>query len=357
MRSRYYNPTITRFINQDVVQGSLDNAITLNRYAYANGNPVTYLDPFGTEAEEIPDQAKKALREQGIDPVAYSERNKRVAQITYTQEMYERDMKRYQKDKFWSDVALGAMSPFIAVNQFVVGSGEGICNLVVHPIQSTKAMWHGIWTSDPSKNIITAPMYGVVTQAGPLVRGELSAEELVDYQVNVFNTAMIAYGGAKTVDSVATKVSKLAKTPRLATIKGAGNSGNIEATYYEYKALRSQGYNASEAYDLIKQFRSGVNPNNEFVFHFTSLKGGKGIVESGYLKPTTLGLKGSGVYTGTISTPSWGVEHIPIYGWGVADTSVRIPIKISSNMDIRYQSWPVYTAVIRTGGEVLPLEY
>ena len=50
MRSRYYNPTIMRFINQDVVQGSLDNAITLNRYAYANGNPITYLDPFGTSS-------------------------------------------------------------------------------------------------------------------------------------------------------------------------------------------------------------------------------------------------------------------------------------------------------------------
>lgn len=47
MRARYYNPDIKRFINQDVIQGSLDNAITLNRFAYANGNPISYLDPFG----------------------------------------------------------------------------------------------------------------------------------------------------------------------------------------------------------------------------------------------------------------------------------------------------------------------
>lgn len=30
----------------------------------------------------------------------------------------------------------------------------------------------------------------------------------------------------------------------------------------------------------MKQFRSGVNPNNEFVFHFTTMKGGKGITGS-----------------------------------------------------------------------------
>ena len=48
MRARYYNPDIKRFINQDVVQGSLDNAISLNRFAYANGNPISLIDPFGT---------------------------------------------------------------------------------------------------------------------------------------------------------------------------------------------------------------------------------------------------------------------------------------------------------------------
>ena len=49
MRARYYNTLIKRFINQDVVQGSLDNAITLNRYAYVNGSPISLIDPFGTE--------------------------------------------------------------------------------------------------------------------------------------------------------------------------------------------------------------------------------------------------------------------------------------------------------------------
>ncbi|MBR2335390.1 MAG: RHS repeat-associated core domain-containing protein [Clostridia bacterium] len=47
MRARYYSPDMKRFINADIVAGKLSNAITLNRFAYANGNPVSFVDPFG----------------------------------------------------------------------------------------------------------------------------------------------------------------------------------------------------------------------------------------------------------------------------------------------------------------------
>ncbi|MCY9748042.1 pre-toxin TG domain-containing protein, partial [Paenibacillus larvae] len=47
MRARYYNPDIKRFINRDVLTGSISVGQTLNRYAYVNGNPVSYIDPFG----------------------------------------------------------------------------------------------------------------------------------------------------------------------------------------------------------------------------------------------------------------------------------------------------------------------
>ncbi|MNW26994.1 hypothetical protein D3C74_37790 [compost metagenome] len=40
MRARYYSPDIKRFINRDVVTGTISDIPTLNRYAYVNGNPV-----------------------------------------------------------------------------------------------------------------------------------------------------------------------------------------------------------------------------------------------------------------------------------------------------------------------------
>lgn len=47
MRQRYYSPDIKRFLNQDILTGSLDNSQSLNRYSYVQGNPVSYTDPFG----------------------------------------------------------------------------------------------------------------------------------------------------------------------------------------------------------------------------------------------------------------------------------------------------------------------
>ena len=45
MRARYYSPDMHRFINADIVAGGISNAVTLNRFAYAN------VDPFGLGAE------------------------------------------------------------------------------------------------------------------------------------------------------------------------------------------------------------------------------------------------------------------------------------------------------------------
>ena len=50
MRARYYSPELRRFVNADILAGDITNAVTLNRYAYANANPVSMIDPKGREA-------------------------------------------------------------------------------------------------------------------------------------------------------------------------------------------------------------------------------------------------------------------------------------------------------------------
>jgi RHS repeat-associated protein len=51
MRARFYSPEIKRFVNQDVLWGSVGEGQTLNRYAFVTGQPVSLVDPFGLEAE------------------------------------------------------------------------------------------------------------------------------------------------------------------------------------------------------------------------------------------------------------------------------------------------------------------
>jgi RHS repeat-associated protein len=50
---RYYDPNIRRFVEVDPVNlGRLSDARTMNRYGYAMGNPLRYIDPTGYEAHE-----------------------------------------------------------------------------------------------------------------------------------------------------------------------------------------------------------------------------------------------------------------------------------------------------------------
>ena len=53
MRARYYSPEMRRFINADVLHGAISDSTSLNRYSYVNGNPVSFVDPFGMEHERV----------------------------------------------------------------------------------------------------------------------------------------------------------------------------------------------------------------------------------------------------------------------------------------------------------------
>jgi RHS repeat-associated protein len=49
MRARFYSPDIKRFVNMDVLVGSVGVGQSLNRFAYVRGDPVKYTDPFGLD--------------------------------------------------------------------------------------------------------------------------------------------------------------------------------------------------------------------------------------------------------------------------------------------------------------------
>ncbi|MEL1136603.1 RHS repeat-associated core domain-containing protein [Desulfitobacterium sp. THU1] len=50
LQARYYDPDSARFISRDPHGGTLDNPLSQNAYAYANGDPVNNVDPDGRMA-------------------------------------------------------------------------------------------------------------------------------------------------------------------------------------------------------------------------------------------------------------------------------------------------------------------
>ncbi len=47
LRARYYSPELARFLSRDTFEGTLTDPLSQNRYLYARGNPVLYVDPSG----------------------------------------------------------------------------------------------------------------------------------------------------------------------------------------------------------------------------------------------------------------------------------------------------------------------
>lgn len=53
MKARHYDPVIGRFYSNDPVGFKASNPVMFNRYAYANNNPYTFVDPDGRDARDI----------------------------------------------------------------------------------------------------------------------------------------------------------------------------------------------------------------------------------------------------------------------------------------------------------------
>ncbi|MDN4617494.1 RHS repeat-associated core domain-containing protein [Paenibacillus sp. PsM32] len=49
LNTRYYDPAIGRFLNEDTYEGQVNNPLSLNSYTYVHNNPLLYTDPNGTD--------------------------------------------------------------------------------------------------------------------------------------------------------------------------------------------------------------------------------------------------------------------------------------------------------------------
>ncbi|MDE5780656.1 MAG: PKD domain-containing protein [Lachnospiraceae bacterium] len=326
MRTRYYNVGIKRFINADIEKGDISNSQSLNRYCYVQGNPISFTDPFGlSPAFNLESFAHGVLDFLGCFPVIGT-----IADIAQAV-MYANEGDTFNM----SLCIISAVSSGVAsVGKLAVKCGK--------LAKATK------YISTGARLIENAAVFTVSAgQAAETARGmwkkyaedkqPVGAETLGE--VATLGLSIFAAGtSAKSFGMNGNKLKSMAVKEKLGR-----NSNKVTdlASYYEYKALRQQGYNATEAYDLMKQFRSGKNPNSEFAFHFTTLKGGKGITDTRQIIASNTGVRGAGVYAGRTPTPSWLLKHLPWSGWGLGHTPVRIPIRIEGYMNGRKLNYPL----------------
>ena len=70
MRARYYNPQIKRFINRDIIDGSITDSQSLNKYSYVQGNLVK-VEGRGSTGRTIPNNLgeQMAMHQVRSDPL------------------------------------------------------------------------------------------------------------------------------------------------------------------------------------------------------------------------------------------------------------------------------------------------
>ncbi|PZT52081.1 RHS repeat domain-containing protein [Paenibacillus silvae] len=87
MRARYYDPKLKRFLNRDVIRGDIQDGQTFNRYAYVNGNPVSYIDPLGLMKCETEGAGNDGLKPSGAEPNFSPNFDKKLKK--HAQDIYE----------------------------------------------------------------------------------------------------------------------------------------------------------------------------------------------------------------------------------------------------------------------------
>ena len=137
MQARYYNPYLCRFINPDPsgFKGGL------NFYAYANGNPVSYLDPFGLDAQATGDSDNSWLYAPTLNQI---QANEPADTFDKTLGFLSDTYQAYQEYQAAADAQIQAQAPTFNGNQvpyvnFMPGPGGIIGGLEAAGAEETSA--------------------------------------------------------------------------------------------------------------------------------------------------------------------------------------------------------------------------
>ncbi|MGE6666067.1 RHS repeat-associated core domain-containing protein [Paenibacillus xylanexedens] len=107
MRARYYDPKLKRFLNRDVIRGEIQDGQTFNRYAYVNGNPVSYIDPLGLMKCETEGTGNTSVPEK---PGGGSDRTDFVNDHSYKRHQFKSDVTSTKnKSQYGENVDVGKL--------------------------------------------------------------------------------------------------------------------------------------------------------------------------------------------------------------------------------------------------------
>lgn len=353
---RYYDPVTGQWLSRE----PLGENESINLYSYAHNDPINGLDVLGLKTKRFTNLGIEELEKiwgkgffqswvqrQGYSPVA------------------RQDWMETQNDFFDQYVAGLGYSP-------IEGSYSEAMNApIVNPIHHGTHQYF-MWQGSGGENIYIVPhnFWGrsqtpfgwSVSDTWEEAAAEIKQQAFYGSGVLETSRNVIAMGTGATQGNLIGVLGRLrtpVNTPML--MKPTGNpiphvaSKPTQARFLEYKTLRTQGYNATDAHGLMRQFDDGINPNGNFLFHFAyegkaSFSLVKGIPRTDY----GFGVW-RGVYTGTTPTPSSLLKNTSPLGWGVPGRDVRMPILVRPEMDVARPlfGFPLKTRIIRTDVNLL----
>ena len=84
-RTRYYDPSVGRFVSTDPVPGNFFEPLSMNPYVYVWNNPLTFRDPLGTQGQlSDKDYINQVLTLEGYGPIDYYDPNMGFRKAAHT---------------------------------------------------------------------------------------------------------------------------------------------------------------------------------------------------------------------------------------------------------------------------------